>query len=64
MALTHREEVIKDFVHADELVVEFIICGGVGEEGVPICDEEIEYLGNLGRKRQMDFFPGYNISPI
>lgn len=51
MALTHREEVIKDFVHANELVVEFIVCGGVGEEGIPVCDEEVKNLCNLGRKR-------------
>ena len=51
-ALTHCEEVIKDFVHADKLIVQLIICGRVGKKGIPICDEEVEYLGNLGLKRR------------
>jgi len=46
-AHTHGVEVIEDLVHADNLVIQLIVTVGVREEGIPICDEQIEDIYDL-----------------
>ena len=40
--LTHRVEVVKALVHADNLIVEVIITAGGGQECISICDKHIK----------------------
>lgn len=40
--LTHGVQVVKALVHADNLIVEFVIAAGGGQEGVPVCDKHIK----------------------
>ena len=47
MSLTHRVEVAKGLMHADDLIVQLIITVGVGQECVAICDEQVEHVDNL-----------------
>ena len=40
--LTHGVEVVKALVHADNLIVEFIIAAGSGQECIAVCDKHIK----------------------
>ena len=40
-------DILKHFVHSNQLIVELIISGGVGQECVPIRDEQVEDLHHL-----------------
>ena len=40
--LTHGVQVVKALMHADNLIVEFIIAAGGGQECVAICDKHIK----------------------
>lgn len=46
-SLTHSMDILKHFVHSNQLIVELIISGGVGQECVPIRDEQVEDLHHL-----------------
>lgn len=37
-------------VHPHDLVVEFVVAGGRGEEGVAVCDEQVEDVHDLQRE--------------
>lgn len=45
-------DVFKDLLHANQFIVEFVIGAGVGEEGVSICDKQIEDLHHLCKDRE------------
>lgn len=47
MVLTHGVEIIKDLVHPDYLVIQFIIAVGIWQEGVTIGDEQVEDVNYL-----------------
>ena len=46
-SLTHRVDILKHFVHPNQLIVELVVSGGVGQECVPIRDEQVEDLHHL-----------------
>lgn len=52
---THGVEIIEHFVDSDQLIVEFIVSGGVRQERVTVRDEEIQNLYHLhsNSKREM-----------
>ena len=58
MTLTHGVEVVKHVVHADDLVVELIVCAGVGQERVPKRDEQVEDVDNLSAQ---EIVASYNL---
>ena len=39
--------IFKDFLHSNQLIVELIVGTGIGQEGVPVCDEKVENLHHL-----------------
>lgn len=47
IVLTHGVEIIKDLVHTDYLVIQFIIAVGIWQEGVTISDEQVEDVNYL-----------------
>ena len=47
LSLTHGVQVAEGLVHADDFVVQLIIAVGVGQEGVAICDKQVEHIHNL-----------------
>ena len=54
--LTHGIEVVKYLMHADDLIVEFIIAARVWQEGVAIRDEQVEnvyHLTRCGKEKQL-----------
>lgn len=44
---THGVKVVKDLMHPDDLVIQLIVAVRIGQEGVTISDEEVEYVYNL-----------------
>ena len=50
-------KVIKDLVHSDQLIVQFIVGGRVGQKGVSIRDKQVEHLHHLqGKCQKLMFF--------
>lgn len=49
--LTHRVEVVKALVHANNLIVKFIIAAGGRQECVTICDKHVKQVHNLKKKQ-------------
>lgn len=47
MGRTHAVEVVKDLVHPHDLVVELVIAGGGGQEGVAIRYKHVEEIDHL-----------------
>lgn len=45
--LTHGVEIIKDLVHPDYLVIQFVVAVGIWQKGVTIGDEQIEDVNYL-----------------
>ena len=39
--------IFKDLLHSNQLIIEFVVGTGVGEERVTIRDEQVEYLHHL-----------------
>ena len=68
VSLTHRVEVAKGLMHADDLVVQLIITVGVGQECVAICDEQVEHVDNLksacGHLNFLAFSPVLSFLPV
>ena len=52
MPRTHCMDILKDFLHANQLIVELVVSAGVGQECVPIRDEQVEYLHHLQNRHQ------------
>ena len=53
-------KVIKDLVDSDQLIVQFIVGGRVGQKGVSICDKQVEHLHHLQGKCQKQALPNTN----
>ena len=45
--ITHRMNIFKHFLHADQFVVQLIVGGGAGQKRVSIRDEQIKDLHHL-----------------